>query len=390
MRAPRATGALAVLLALATAACADGRPTDENAVPQTSSSAAPPVTSGLTSPAPPPPSAEPLTTADPPPLTLAFAGDVHFSGRLEPLLADAADPSLVLSALAPQLSQADVTVVNLEAAITGRGVPEPKQFHFRVPVTALDALAGAGVDVVSMANNHGVDYGRQGLDDTLAAIADSPVAVVGIGADAAQAFSPAVVEARGTSVAVLAATQVPDRTAAAWDAADGAGVAVSRDPARLVSAVEASAAVADVVVVYLHWGTEGTGCPDVAQRSITPLLVDAGADVVVGGHAHQLQGMGWYTTEAGSSAYVSYGLGNFVWWRSNDEPSVTTGVLTLALPPPAASGVDPGAVTGASWAPMRIADDGVPVLRTGSNAEADLDGWDAVRDCTDLSATPPG
>ncbi len=330
-------------------------------------------------------------------MTLAFAGDVHFSGRLEPLLADG-DPAEALAALRPTLSAADVTVVNLEAAITERGSPEPKQFHFRVPTTALDALAGAGVDVVSMANNHGVDYGKVGLDDTLAAVADGPVGIVGIGADAAQAYAPAIVDARGTTVAVLAATQVPDHTAAAWKADDDEpGVAVSRDPDRLVEAVEAAATQADVVVVYLHWGTDYTGCPDALQRSVTPRLVDAGADVVVGAHAHQLQGMGWYSTDAGNSAYVAYGLGNFVWWRSNDEVSVTTGVLTLTLPAPAADGqppandaADSGTVTAATWTPMRIADDGVPVLRTGADSVADTASWNEIRDCAGLSATPPG
>lgn len=339
----------------------------------------------------------PTRTPEPPeppePLTLAFAGDVHFSGRLEPLLTDGSDPSEALAALRPTLSAADVTVLNLEAAITERGAPEPKKFHFRVPTTALDALAGAGVDVVSMANNHGVDYGSDGLDDTLASVAGSPVDVVGIGADAAQAYAPALVDARGTDVAVLAATQVPDHTAAAWRADDDEpGVAVSFDPDRLVEAVAAAARRADVVVVYLHWGTENTGCPDVAQRSVTPRLVDAGADVVVGAHAHQLQGMGWLTTDAGNSAYVAYGLGNFVWWRSNNEVSVTTGVLTLTLPAPTPDGnpvADPGKVTAATWTPMRIADDGIPVARTGADATADLVEWNKIRDCADLSATPP-
>ncbi len=341
------------------------------------------------------PSPTPTPTPTPPePVTLAFAGDVHFSGRLEPLLADGADPAQALASLRPVLSAADVTVLNLEAAVTERGSKEPKKFHFRVPPTALDAVAAAGVDVVSMANNHGVDYGPDGLEDTLAAIGSSPVGVVGIGVDAAQAFAPALVDARGTTVAVLGATQVPDHTAAAWRADDDdPGVAVSRDPDRLVAAVEAASAQADVVVVFLHWGTDYTGCPDAGQRSITPRLVDAGADVVVGAHAHQLQGMGWYTTDAGNSAYVAYGLGNFVWWRSNDEVSITTGVLTVTLPPPPVDGQvvpDPGAVTAATWTPMRIADDGIPVVRTGDDAAADLASWDAIRECAGLSPTPPG
>ena len=133
--------------------------------------------STTTTSAPPSPSPDPSPTpTGPPRLTLAFAGDVHFEGRLEPLRED---PTTALASVAPQLSAADVTVLNLEAAITERGVPEPKQFHFRVPEEMLAAFPAAGVDVVTMANNHGVDYGRDGLEDTLAAIGRSPLPVVG-------------------------------------------------------------------------------------------------------------------------------------------------------------------------------------------------------------------
>jgi len=327
------------------------------------------------------------TISTPPPgqITLAFAGDVHFAGRLEPLLTD---PAAALLSIEPQLSAADVTVLNLETAITERGREEPKQFHFRAPATALQAFAGAGVDVLSMANNHGVDYGAAGLQDTLAAVASSPVPVVGIGRDAAQAFAPAVVDVRGTSVAVLGATQVPDRTTAAWSASDfEPGVAATLDPARLLAAVEAARANADVVVVYLHWGIENTGCPDGSQQTLARQLSLAGADVVVGTHAHQLQGAGWLPVDrtgavpGPTSTYIGYGLGNFVWWRSNDEVAVTTGVLTLTL--------DGRATSRADWTPMRIGDDGLPVVQNGAAGDSVLAAWNEARTCSGLSSEPP-
>ena len=106
--------------------------------------------------------AEPLARPPPGPprVTLAFAGDVHFEGRLEPLLDD---PATALAPIAPQLSAADVTVLNLEAAITERGVPEPKQFHFRVPEEMPAAFPAAGVDALTMANNHGGRLRPDGL-----------------------------------------------------------------------------------------------------------------------------------------------------------------------------------------------------------------------------------
>jgi poly-gamma-glutamate capsule biosynthesis protein CapA/YwtB (metallophosphatase superfamily) len=310
---------------------------------------------------------------------------VHFEGRLEPLQDD---PETALLPIAPQLSAADVTVLNLEAAVTERGVPEPKQFHFRVPERMLAAFPAAGVDVLTMANNHGVDYGRDGLEDTLAAIGRSPVPVVGIGADADQAFAPALVDVRGTTVAVIGADQHPDRTTQAWTATDTEpGVASALDPERLLAAVTAARASADVVVVYLHWGTDYESCPNQRQVTLARDLGLAGADVVVGAHAHELQGMGWYPVdraaqgaEGPGSVYVSYGLGNFVWWRSNSEVAVTTGILTLTL--------EGRATVDARWTPMRIADTGLPVVQTGPDALEGLAYWDQVRACSDLSATP--
>jgi poly-gamma-glutamate capsule biosynthesis protein CapA/YwtB (metallophosphatase superfamily) len=336
-------------------------------------------------PAEPPPAAanaagaSPITSAEPTaapaPVTLAFAGDVHFEDDVRTRLAD---PATTLAPIADVLSAADLTVVNLETAITERGTPEPKTYAFRVGPVALDALAAAGVDVVTMANNHAVDYGRDGLTDTLAAVESSPLPVVGIGADEDQAFAPAVLNVRGTAIAVLGATEVPDRTAAAWSAGpDSAGVASARDPARILSAVSKAADSADVVVVYLHYGEEQVSCPTDEQRDLVSALATAGADVVVGSHAHVLLGAGWL-----GATYVSYGLGNFVWYTPNSTAEATSGVLTLTL--------RDGAVVDDDWAPTFTGQDGMPRLVTGANAKQAVAEWAALRDCTDLSGRLDG
>lgn len=308
-----------------------------------------------------------------PPLTIAFAGDVHFAGRTERHLDD---PGELHAALAP-LADADLAVLNLETAITERGTPEPKSFHFRAPAKALDVLKDSGVDAVSLANNHTVDFGRVGLEDTLAAVESSPIPVVGVGSNAEQAYKPAILTARGHTVALIGATQVPDRTLAAHSAAENkAGVASATDVDRLVSAVEQARSQAATVVVYLHWGTENTGCPNGEQISLTRRLTAAGADIIVGAHAHQLQGAGW---TADGATYVDYGLGNFVWWRSNSKRSITTGVLTLT--------VDGRQTTAATWTPMTIDSNGLPQV-DGDPGEG-LENFARVRECTELLASPP-
>src|SRR6185369_3358251 len=109
------------------------------------------------------------------PVTLAFGGDTHFEGNLAGQLQS--NPGGMFAPIAPTLSGVDVAMVNLETAIATGGSPDPKNYNFRAPPSAFEALRVAGVDVVTMANNHGRDYGPQGFAETLAAKAQTPLAV---------------------------------------------------------------------------------------------------------------------------------------------------------------------------------------------------------------------
>ncbi|MGB9377242.1 MAG: CapA family protein [Mycobacteriales bacterium] len=323
-----------------------------------------------------PPSPSPSASAGPArDLTLAFAGDVHFAGRVESRLTT--HPRDVLGPIGATLAAADIGMVNLESAVTERGTPEPKQFHFRAPASALVALHEQGIDVLTMANNHGVDYGPTGLRDSLAAIQSTHVPVIGIGVDAAHAYAPYRATVRGTRVAILAASQVQDRTIAAWSAGDSSpGIASAFQVDRLVGAVRAARASADVVVVYLHWGTEGDECPTAIMRSIAGKLAAAGATAVVGTHAHLLLGAGWL-----GQTYVAYGLGNFLWWRDNAY-SNDTGVLTLRL--------RANRVVTAQLTPAHIDSAGVPQPAAGSQADRIRAKFAGLDRCSRLSAAPAG
>ena len=152
-------------------------------------------------------------------VTFLFAGDTQFEGSAANRLA--ADPSTVLAPMAPVMAQADITMVNLETSITTRGSPEPKAFTFRAPASAFTALAAAGVDVVTMANNHGRDFGAEGLGDTLAAIKASGFPTVGIGENAAAAYAPYRVTVRGQRIAIFGASRVIDSALlGSWTATD--------------------------------------------------------------------------------------------------------------------------------------------------------------------------
>ena len=313
-------------------------------------------------------------------VTLGFAGDVHFQLNLASLLDH---PRGALGPIARTLRKADVTMVNLESAITTGGSRDPKElevpadrYWFRAPPRALDLLDRAGVDVVTMANNHGADYGHEGLADTLRAVRRSPVPVVGVGPDWSAALTPYRVSVRGTDLAVFAADATPrEGSSSVWEAGDHTpGIAAVRDARSLRALVRAVRATGpdETVIVYMHWGVEQQRCPGPRQRRIARALATAGADVVVGSHAHALQGAGWL-----GRTYVAYGLGNFLWYHNHQRD---TGVLQLRLAD--------GRVVSDAWVPAEIPRIGPPEPVRGKARSEAVARWRGLRGCSGLSAKP--
>jgi poly-gamma-glutamate synthesis protein (capsule biosynthesis protein) len=308
--------------------------------------------------------------------TIAFAGDVNFAGRLASRLAH--NPRTVFGAAAQQLRPADLTMVNLETAITTGGVQQNKEFTFRAPPAALAALRDAGIDVATMANNHGADYGTSGLHDTLRAIRSEHFPVIGIGKNAHAAFAPYRTTLDGTKVAIIAADQVQDETTLSLYSAGPHKIGVANAyQSRLVSAVHAARRAGYVVIVYVHWGIELQTCPSSDQTGLAHRLAAAGASAVIGTHAHVLQGAGWLP----NGTYVAYGLGNYLWWLSFGNIQDDNGVLTLSF--------HHGSVTKAHFAPSRLDERGVPMPASGADRQRILAEWRNDRSCTDLSSQPP-
>jgi poly-gamma-glutamate synthesis protein (capsule biosynthesis protein) len=317
-------------------------------------------------------------------VTFAFAGDVNFPEEWDtedgpppnaPPLAERvrADPRHVLDAITPVLSDADLTMVNVETAITDAGEPVAgKNYHFRSPAQTFDALKAAGVDVVNMANNHSLDYGPSGLQDTFAAIDEAKLPVIGLGRDADHAYAPYRTTIKGQRIAILSASDwLEPALVDSWAATDAQpGIAFSIDRTRLLAEVAKVRPEVDTLVVFLHWGTEETWCASGEQQDLATALLGAGADIIVGSHAHRVFGAGKV-----GPALVAYGMGNFVYWREDGE-SGRSGVLQVT-----ATGRE---VDRYSWVPARITD-GVPVPETGATADADLAEWNARRSCSGLS-----
>jgi poly-gamma-glutamate synthesis protein (capsule biosynthesis protein) len=258
-------------------------------------------------------------------LVISGTGDVNLDPRHIPALG-VNGYAYAWEGLDGLLREDDLTVVNLECAPTEIVAPEPKEFVFRCPVESLDSLLPAGVEVANMGNNHSGDHGKDGLVDGRANLIAAGVAPVGAGRDAVEAGEPAVFEIKGWKVAVVGFGGVFPTPA--WFAAeDRAGMRDGDDIPSMVEAVAAADAVADIVMVAIHWGVELDTVPRPEDVERARAMIDAGADVIFGHHAHRLQPF-----EMMGDSAVFWGLGNFVWPRQSTAGS-TTGVARAVVHP---------------------------------------------------------
>lgn len=155
-----------------------------------------------------PQSSATTTDEQPPIVRLAFAGDNHAEGSLAVRLAN--NPKPFVGPFAPMLQRADVVMVNLDTVIATSGSPEPKAYNFAAPLRILPALASGSVDVVSMANNHDMDYGWEGSNRSLRAKRQINQPAVSIGRNQRTAYKPWITEVRGHRIAFFTASQVLD------------------------------------------------------------------------------------------------------------------------------------------------------------------------------------
>lgn len=244
------------------------------------------------------------------------------------------------SAVWGDLGDADVALVNAEAALTARTGGVDKLVCLRADPSLAGELGRAGVDAATVANNHAMDFGGEGLADTIAALRGSGLAVVGGGDDAEEAFRPAILERGGLRIAVLGMSCTLPNGCGAGPGRSGIApirvlsryvvdpVSIDEDPGmaplvettvmpgdaeRAADAVRAAAGEADVVVVAIHWGVpHGWTAPvygELAdyQRPLARTLVEAGAGAVVGHHPHVLHGV-----EMMGGRPVFYSLGNLL------------------------------------------------------------------------------
>ncbi|BBL81018.1 capsule biosynthesis protein [Rubrobacter xylanophilus] len=246
-------------------------------------------------------------------VVLNLAGDVMLGRGVNEALAEMT-PEEVWGDVLPLLLEGGVRIVNLECAITDHRKPwtrTPKVFHFRADPRAVEVLSAARVDAVSLANNHTLDFEEQGLLDTIAHLRAAGIACAGAGKDLAEASRPAVVEAGGERVALVAFTDNEPPFAAGPDRPGTNYLPVSLEGEVLERVEEAVARAraegAGIVVFSNHWGPNMVERPPEHFRRFARAVVDRGADVYYGHSAHVFQGVEVYRGRP-----ILYDTGDFV------------------------------------------------------------------------------
>jgi poly-gamma-glutamate capsule biosynthesis protein CapA/YwtB (metallophosphatase superfamily) len=276
----------------------EGPPTEPSptvsASPSILAAASAPAAQGSAEPqAPAAPEAEPAAKK---PVRVAFVGDIAMTGMVAHYLERRAagkktpagvDEHYPFTGVRDRLAEADLAVGNLECVVSKIGAKATWHNPFRAPLLSIPVILGSGIDLVGVANNHTLDFGYNAFHDMLHNLDEGGLPYAG-----KEAFQPgpqpAVVRTiRGIRVGLLAYADVP--------------------AARAYADVKAARPAADVLIVFNHWGLEGTAEPILQQRRFGRGLIDAGADMVVGTHAHVLQPEEWYRGKL-----IAYGLGNFV------------------------------------------------------------------------------
>lgn len=289
-------------------------------------------------------------------VAIAGAGDVNLGDGVTPYLTSQGvdypwpDASEVFSL-------ADLSFVNLECCLASSGSPVAgKEFTFRGPPDAAGGLSRAGVDVVSLANNHSKDFGAAAFLETLTNLEENGVAWCGAGRNSEEAYSPMVLTAKDKKVGFVAFSGiVPD----GWPAtADRPGCATAYDRERVAGTIARAAKESDYVVASFHWGMELATSPNGEQVELARLAVDSGADLVLGHHPHVVQGFELYRNRL-----IAYSLGNFVFSPPREISAKSVSVVAV---------LGPRGLVQARIVPMRI-DSCRPVILNGETASAWID-----------------
>jgi poly-gamma-glutamate synthesis protein (capsule biosynthesis protein) len=260
-------------------------------------------------------------TAQLAPVNLLFAGDIVLDDTAGALIESGQDP---FAAFGELFSKADIRLGNLECVVATTGSAGDKNYTFRAHPRTLPVLK-RHFDALALANNHSGDYGREAFAEMLGLLKAAGLGYFGGGNSLNEAHTPLIIERKGLRIALLGYNEFMPRSFEAD--ADAPGSAWSEDE-QVVADIRAARSVhhADLVIPIMHWGWENELVANARQHQLARLMVDAGADAVIGGHPHVTQDIAQYRGKP-----IIYSVGNFVMKETDNDNQRRGWVLRLQL-----------------------------------------------------------
>lgn len=248
---------------------------------------------------------------EPEPLEILFSGDIYLSEHVLQAYDANGVAGILDEGYRSAIESADFFMVNQEFAFSDRGeAAEDKQYTFRLPSERIGIFQELGIDGVSLANNHALDFGVVALQDSMDLLDSVGILRTGAGNNLEESKQAIRLEENGKRVSILGATRVIP--VYEWGAqANAPGMLSTYDPTELIDAIKKEREISDYVIVYVHWGIERAEYPEEYQRVLGQNYIDAGADLVIGSHPHVLQGIEYYNGKP-----IVYSLGNFIFGSS--------------------------------------------------------------------------
>ena len=267
-----------------------------------------------------------VTAADGGVIRLGFCGDIMFADGqtvMNNYINSGKDASALVSAdLLSIMKNCDVLMANNEFTVSSRGTKQNKSFTFRGAPENLNIYHEIGVDFVSAANNHVYDYGLEAFLDTIDALEEYGVDSAGAGRNIKEASEPFIYVINGRKIAVLCGSRAEKNRKTPTAGEDSPGIFGMYDDADMIDAVKKADGECDLVIILAHWGKEFSPTVEDVIREQGRRYIDAGADLIIGAHAHRLQGMEFY-----KDGFIAYNLGNFLF----ADPGIKTGMLQIDI-----------------------------------------------------------
>ena len=228
--------------------------------------------------------------------------------------------------IARELNKADILFGNLEGPISNRGKKVGSIYSFRMDPKAVEGLKYAGFDILSLANNHMLDYQRVALEDTMKILSHAEIGYVGAGPNEIEAFSLKIKDVRDIKVGFLAYTNLGTKSWKATGKRPGLAWITGKDIKRIQEDVRNAKKKVDILIVSLHSGQEYTSEPTAFQKNFDKACINAGADIILGQHPHVVQRIEKY-----KNGWIAYSLGNFVFDQSFSQETMNGLLLEIII-----------------------------------------------------------